>query len=73
MKAGDRNWRWKYVILVVLFICGCSSLNSYQKQGDLQLAGLSSSVTVVRDEKGMAYDLAFQFASVSFGPDEASF
>ena len=52
---AERHRERKYVILVVLFICSCSGLNSYQKQGDLRLAGLSAPVTVMRDEKGMAY------------------
>lgn len=54
MRA-KRSWKRKCLILTVLFICGCSSLNSYQKQGDLRLVGLSTPVTVLRDEKGMAY------------------
>jgi penicillin amidase len=52
---AERNRERKCLILVVLFICGCSGMNSYQKQGDLRLAGLSAPVTVMRDEKGMAY------------------
>ena len=43
------------MVLAVLLICSCSGLNSYQKQGDLRLAGLEKPVTVMRDEKGMAY------------------
>ena len=49
------GWKRKCLILVVIFICGCSSLNSYQKQGNLRLVGLEAPVTVMRDEKGMAY------------------
>ena len=51
------NNRWIRVglLMMVLFSGGCSSLNSYQKQGDLRLAGLEGPVTVRRDEKGMAY------------------
>jgi len=52
---AKRGWKRKCLILVVIFICGCSSLNSYQKQGNLRLVGLEAPVTVMRDEKGMAY------------------
>ena len=55
MIEDKRGWQRKCLILAVIFICGCSSLNSYQKQGDLRLAGLEAPVTVMRDEKGMAY------------------
>lgn len=54
MMEGIGNWRGGCVILVILFICGCSGLNSYQRQGDLRLVGLNEPVTVKRDEKGMA-------------------
>ena len=50
-----RNWQTKCLVLAVMLICSCSGLNSYQKQGDLRLAGLETPVTVMRDEKGMAY------------------
>ncbi len=54
-----RSWHWKcLVLLAVLFTCSCSSLNHYQKEGDLRLTGLSDPVTVMRDEKGMAYIFA---------------
>ena len=46
------NW---YVTLAVLLLCSCSWLNSFQKDGELKLAGLRAPVTVMRDEKGMAY------------------
>ena len=52
---AERHRERKCLILAVIFICGCSGLNSYQKQGDLRLAGLSAPVTVMRDEKRMAY------------------
>jgi len=48
-----RSWKRRCLILGVLFICGCSSLNSYQKQGNLRLAWLEAPVTVMRDEKGL--------------------
>ena len=51
----SRSWCWKCLVLAVMFICSCSGLNRYQKQGDLRLTGLEEPVTVMRDEKGMAY------------------
>ena len=50
-----KSWNRKCLIPAFFFICSCSALNSYQKQGDLRLAGLEAPVTVMRDEKGMAY------------------
>ena len=50
------------MIFVVLFIYGCSRLNNFQKDGELQLAGLKSTVKVIRDEKGMAYIYADNLA-----------
>jgi penicillin amidase len=43
--------------LVFLFISlsGCYLLNRYEKEGTLVLKGLKAPVTVLRDEKGMAY------------------
>lgn len=61
------NWNRKWLILVVFFICGCSSINSYQKQGKLRLAGLETSVTVKRDEKGMAYIYAGSLGDALMG------
>ena len=52
---AKRGWNKKWLILAVLYICGCSWLNDFQKDGELQLAGLKAPVKVVRDEKGMAY------------------
>lgn len=48
------------VVVPVLVICcaflwGCAGLNDYQVSGQMKLAGLTASVTVRRDEKGMAY------------------
>ena len=51
----NRKRHWICVVLAVIFMCSCSALNSYQKQGDRWLTGLEESVTVMRDEKGMAY------------------
>lgn len=42
-------------MLVAFFLSGCAGWNNYQKQGQLQLAGLTQPVKVLRDEKGMAY------------------
>jgi penicillin G amidase len=42
-------------IFLTMILCGCSYLNSYQTEGTLVLPGLGEPVTVVRDEKGMAY------------------
>jgi len=50
-----RTWIGLYLILVILLYCGCSWLNDFQKDGELQLAGLKAPVKVMRDEKGMAY------------------
>ncbi len=57
-----KSWNRKCLILAFFFICSCSALNSYQKQGDLRLAGLEAPVTVMRDEKGMAYIYADNLA-----------
>jgi penicillin G amidase len=55
-----RRWPW-YLLIFVLLLAGIivffpySSLNDFQKDGTLKLAGLNAPVEVVRDEKGMAY------------------
>ena len=49
------SWLKWYVTLAVLLLCSCSWLNSFQKDGELKLEGLIAQVTVMRDEKGMAY------------------
>jgi len=49
------------LFLLCFFIAavfGCSSFNSYQKTGELKLDCLETPVTVIRDEKGMAYIFA---------------
>jgi penicillin G amidase len=43
------------LLFMVLALCACSYLNSYQSSGTLELPGLKEPVTVLRDEKGMAY------------------
>lgn len=42
-------------IVCAMLISGCASLNDFQQRGTLNLAGLASPATVLRDEKGMAY------------------
>jgi len=42
-------------VAVIINPFGASPLNKYTKSGELSLAGLKASVTVHRDEKGMAY------------------
>jgi penicillin G amidase len=48
-----------YIYFLLLFFLPafstCSRLNSYQSSGTLDLPGLKEAVTVLRDEKGMAY------------------
>ena len=39
----------------LMSMIGCAGLNQFQRSGDLSLAGLEETVTVRRDEKGMAY------------------
>ena len=53
MKA-IRSRNRECLILAFIFICSCSALNRYQKQGELRLAGLEAPVTVMRDEKVLA-------------------
>lgn len=43
------------MIVVIVNLAGCSFLNKYQSKGSLSLSGLKEPVTVLRDEKGMAY------------------
>jgi penicillin amidase len=50
-----QSWHQTCLVLFVSFICGCSSLNHYQKEEDLRLVGLSDPVTFMQDEKRMAY------------------
>lgn len=42
-------------VVVIINPFGASPLNSYTKDGSLSLPGLKASVTIQRDEKGMAY------------------
>jgi len=50
-----RGWSLVCMMLAAFFFSGCSGWNSYQKQGELRLAGLQQPVKVLRDEKGMPY------------------
>ena len=43
------------LIIVTIHFTGCSFLNRFQKEGTLHLSGLKDPVTVLRDDKGMAY------------------
>jgi len=54
MKAL-RKWIFLLLIIISIQLAGCSLLNRYQKKGNLNLSGLKEPVTVLRDDKGMAY------------------
>ena len=57
MKASKRWFLIALFLLVPLALSSCTHLgmNRYQAEGDGTLPGLKEPVTVVRDEKGMAY------------------
>ena len=44
-----------FCLFTIVILSACSFLNSYQAAGTLVLPGLKGTVTVLRDEKGMAY------------------
>lgn len=50
-----RNCIGGWLFFTILAVFGCSRLNSFQKDGELELSGLKAPVKVLRDEKGMAY------------------
>jgi len=50
-----RKWIFLLLIIVAIHLTGCSFLNRFQKEGNLHLSGLKEPVTVLRDNKGMAY------------------
>jgi penicillin amidase len=50
-----RRWNLFVFFFGVTFLHGCSVMNDYQRSGEMQLSGLKAPVTVMRDEKGMAY------------------
>jgi len=71
MKASKR-WSWAALFLLVpLALSSCTHLgmNRYRAEGDGPLPGLKEPVTVVRDEKGMAYIYAksTEDAMMAFG------
>jgi penicillin G amidase len=49
--------RWPVVLLILVAVTlgACSSLNRFQRGGEISLQGLQEKVTILRDEKGMAY------------------
>lgn len=51
-------------LLASILASGCAALNDYQIRGELSLSGLSAPVTVLRDEKRMAYLYAASKADV---------
>jgi len=54
MKSSIKLFPLFFIFLVVI-LSGCASMNRYQREGTLILKGLKNPVTVLRDEKGMAY------------------
>jgi penicillin amidase len=71
MKAL-KGWSWVALFLLVsLALSSCTHLgmNRYKAEGDGTLPGLKEPVTVVRDEKGMAYIYAksTEDAMVAYG------
>lgn len=60
--------RWLVVLLILVAgtLGGCSTLNRFQREGGISLSGLQEKVTVVREEKGMAFIYARN-------PDDAFF
>jgi penicillin G amidase len=71
MKESKRWFLVALFLLASLALSSCThlGLNRYQAQGDGTLPGLKEPVTVVRDEKGMAYIYAKspEDAMVAFG------
>jgi penicillin amidase len=55
MMKALRKWIFLLLIIVSIHLTNCSSLNRFQKEGTLHLSGLKEPVTVLRDNKGMAY------------------
>ncbi len=54
MKAL-KKWIFLLLIILTIHLTNCSFLNRFQKEGNLNLSGLKEPVTVLRDNKGMAY------------------
>ena len=71
MKALKRWSGVALLLLVSLALSSCTHLgmNRYKAEGDVALPGLKEPVTVVRDEKGMAYIYAksTEDAMVAYG------
>jgi penicillin G amidase len=53
--ARVKKWALISLFLMTCFLNGCSYLNRFQEDGEITLPGLKDKVTVLRDEKGMAY------------------
>jgi penicillin amidase len=48
--------KWIFLLLIItIHFSGCSFINRFQKEGTLHISGLKEPVTVLRDDKGMAY------------------
>jgi penicillin G amidase len=43
------------ILIAIFLLSGCAAFNDYRSQGELAFSGLAAPVTVIRDEKGMAY------------------
>ena len=43
------------IAALVISLAGCASFNSYQREGEITFKALKAPVTVLRDEKGMAF------------------
>lgn len=59
--VGLRKWIFFLLIVFAIHFNGCSHLNRFQKDGLLHFTGLKEPVTVLRDNKGMAYIYAQNF------------
>jgi penicillin amidase len=55
MMKALKKWIFLLLIIVAIHLTNCSFLNRFQKEGNLHLSGLKEPVTVLRDNKGMAY------------------
>jgi penicillin amidase len=47
--------RLSVIFALVISLAGCSAFNGYQAEGEISFKALDAPVTVLRDEKGMAY------------------
>ncbi len=54
MTQMTKWWGWT-LLIVSIVLTGCTRLNDYQAEGTLKLTGLTQTVEVMRDEKGMPY------------------